>query len=256
MREAIIQYEARGAAVRALLVQPEIELDIRCPAVVYAHGGGQDMNAFREEAVRIAGSGAIVLLPDLPVARAVPEIRAPEVQIAMYERTVAAIRGAYDWLTGRRDVDPARMGFVGVSFGAWMGIVMARQEARPVAFAFTAPPPAFTKFLASTEIPHFRALRDTESREVFDRFVATTAAFDALPQASSSRSNRGVLVQAGRRDPVGSVSDMTALARALGAEVGLQWYDADHGGMLTDPIVARDRIRFITEYLSPRRNGG
>jgi cephalosporin-C deacetylase-like acetyl esterase len=66
-----ISYANRnGARVSAYLIVPQ--RDGQFAGVIFLHGGGQDRFAFLEEALSLAGIGAVSLLIDEPSVRTMP----------------------------------------------------------------------------------------------------------------------------------------------------------------------------------------
>ena len=61
-----VSYVAAGNRINALLVLPAHESG-RHPAVVFAHGGGHETDAFLAEATALAGRGFVSVLPDIPI---------------------------------------------------------------------------------------------------------------------------------------------------------------------------------------------
>lgn len=112
-----------GGRVSAWMVVPEG--DGPFGGLVYLHGSETDRDDFVDEAVAMASGGAVSIVIDAPFARSgadrtgtLQDYFVPESEAALVEQTVADIRRAYDLLAERPDVDPARMGFVGHSWGA------------------------------------------------------------------------------------------------------------------------------------------
>ena len=93
-------------------------------AVVFLHWRPGDMYEFLDEAVDIAGQGAVSIL-----------ISASGHNLAtFYIQTVVDLRRAVDLLLARSDVVPGRIGYVGHSYGAVWGGVLAGVEKRLKAY--------------------------------------------------------------------------------------------------------------------------
>jgi dienelactone hydrolase len=120
-------------AVRAYLVRPDGHARPRSLAgVLYLHWLepgvlNQNRTEFLAEAVRVAGQGAVAVLPDLVfpwngnvvgTAQDADSVRAQ----------LAAVTGAYRALLGQPGVDPARTAVVGHDYGAMFGALLTRRE--------------------------------------------------------------------------------------------------------------------------------
>lgn len=95
--------------------------------VVFLHWGGGSRAEFLDEAVEIAARGAIGLSIDAPWNRPDPVPTTPDeagIQI------IVDVRRGVDLLVSLAEVDPARLAFVGHSFGASRGGVLAGVEKR------------------------------------------------------------------------------------------------------------------------------
>lgn len=102
--------------------------------IVILHGMPSDREAMVPDATRYAGSGAVVITIDAPFAR--PE-NAGRHTVGFTEKDrkeqiqlIVDLRRAVDVLLARPDVDGARLAFVGVSYGAAMGGLLAGVEHR------------------------------------------------------------------------------------------------------------------------------
>ena len=134
-----------GARVSAYLVVPYGEGQFA--GVIFLHGGEQDRPAFLNEALSLAKLGAVSLLIDEPSARAMPLFTEPEADRERYIQAVLKLRRGLDLLLSRRDVDPKRIGYVGLSFGSWMGGVLSGVENRVKTYILIAGTPSMTDFL-------------------------------------------------------------------------------------------------------------
>ena len=114
----------RGGVVPALLVTaPNASA---APAVVFMHWGLGDRHTFLDDAVRLASYGVNSLLIDAPFVRP----NGPKDKNADLEQAVVDVRRGIDLLTARKDTDPKRIGFVGLSYGAHVGALLASSEPR------------------------------------------------------------------------------------------------------------------------------
>jgi fermentation-respiration switch protein FrsA (DUF1100 family) len=94
------------------------------------------------QAIMYAKTGAVCLAIDAPMCggRAIPgeqflDYRQPERTRDTFIQTVVDLRRGIDLLLSRSDVDPKRLGYVGGSFGAFVGGVLSGVEKRIRAYA-------------------------------------------------------------------------------------------------------------------------
>jgi uncharacterized protein len=214
-----VSYASRGRRVRAFLVLPPGRGPF--PAVVYAHGSGEDRLAFVGVAAWIAARRAVAITVDQPSAlRANPP---PDALAALRRerdragRAVVDFRRAVDVLASLPQVDEERIGFVGFSAGARLGAILAGVERRIDAFVLmsggASPVGAYV-----ASVPRGLRGQATELLRAVDplRYVAR-----ARPAA--------LLFQNGRRDELVPRSALEALAAAAGEPKDVRWYDAGHG---------------------------
>lgn len=108
----------------------------RLAGVVFMHWGQGDRSEFLWEATVLARAGAVCVLLDAPWARPAPwtqygeSPRNPGATRQSYIQNIVDLRRAVDLLTARADVDPARLAYVGHSYGATQGGVLAGVEPR------------------------------------------------------------------------------------------------------------------------------
>jgi dienelactone hydrolase len=100
------------------------------------HWGQGDRSEFIWEATLLARSGAVCVLVDAPWARPQPwkqvgeDLSQPDLTRKMYIQNTVDLRRAVDMLLARGDVDPERIAYVGHSFGATQGGLLAGVERR------------------------------------------------------------------------------------------------------------------------------
>src|SRR5438132_6580955 len=78
-----------------------------------------------------------------------------------YIQTVIDLRRSVDLLLSRRDIDRKRIGFVGHSFGAHTGVLLASVEKRIKVYVIMAGGPSLTEFLRTSTIPGVVEVRNT-----------------------------------------------------------------------------------------------
>src|SRR5436305_9731668 len=127
-----ITYDSpKGGAVPAYLVVPKARGPFA--AVIWGHWCWQNSSMrnrkqFLDEAVALAQSGLVSLLPDHPMSRpGYVAIKDPldERNWAEFLQQVIDMRRGVDLLTARRDVDPERIAFVGHSCNAGVGALLS-----------------------------------------------------------------------------------------------------------------------------------
>src|SRR6266481_2198340 len=138
-----ITYEgANGGRVPAYLVEPAEKG--RFAGILWGHWmmpGSSFMNRteFLEEAVALARSGVVSLLIDSPMVRLGSKQQVDSESYEGYFRQdVIDLRRGIDLLLSRNDVDPHRVGYVGHSFHAATGGVLAGVDSRIKVFALMA----------------------------------------------------------------------------------------------------------------------
>jgi uncharacterized protein len=215
-----------GQPVEAYLVAPLRPPTRRLAGVVFAHGAGRDRTRFLDEAKMLARRGAMVLLPTVPMNMSG---NAGD-DITTIGRAVIAQRRAIDVLVARADVDRRRLGFVGHSWGAVLGAVLAGAEQRLAAVVIASFTKPVSKYFGST-----KQYRDEIA--VFDQ-----QRWLAMP------GGRRVLLQAGRQDGWHPGATADELFTAIAGAKQRKDYDLGHDLVEpTEPI--DDRLEFLNRVL-------
>ncbi len=226
-----ISYVAAGNRINALLVRPAHESG-RQPAVVFAHGGGHETDAFLAEATALASHGFVSVLPDIPLTLDGDATT----DSAYVTDAVIAERRAIDLLVARSDVDPKRIAFVGHSWGAELAAIMAGVEPRLRAVAIVCGWSRMATDMVATGMPSDpRTYMGVVS--VFDGYR-----FLAMP------GQRRVLIQYGRQDPNIPTAQRTELTRSTAGAKIRKDYDAGHD-LVALPAAAADRLAFLLAAL-------
>ena len=104
------------------------------PAIVYMHWGQGNKGEFLSEAVEMSHRGVIGIMIDAPYWRldVPPPAKGKQAESERdgYIQMVVDLRRAVDVLLSRKDVDGARIGYVGHSLGATWGAPLAAVEKR------------------------------------------------------------------------------------------------------------------------------
>ena len=204
----------RSGRVHAYLVVPPGKGPF--PAVIWAHGSGGTRKDLILPATWLAARGVVSLVVDDPFERD------PQLDFASDARQNAAIvqqvvdlRRSVDLLQSRHDVDPKRIGFMGLSFGAMQGAILSGTEPRIKAF-------------------------DLQSGR------GRTFGPGLNDLTWIRRSHASFLFQLGLHDQIVPRAQLVALARAAPEPKEIRWYDAGH------PLNLRanhDQLRWLAHEL-------
>jgi dienelactone hydrolase len=130
---------------------------------------------FLDEAVALAHAGAVSLLIDAPFARpgfhSAPEPLNSQEPLIEQQQVIDLRRGV-DLLRSRSEVDPARIAYVGHSFDAALGGILAGVERRLRAYVLMAGTFNVARYLHS-EDPRIVALRKQVGEQQLDQYLAT-----------------------------------------------------------------------------------
>ncbi len=147
----------KGGRVTAYLVVPPGKG--KFAGIIFMHMRPGSRSTFLDEALSFARMGAVSLLIDAPFSRTGeskrdfdPTVTHPEVDRDIYVQTVIDLRRGVDLLLSRADVDRKRIGFVGHSFGAHTGALLAGIEKRIKAYVIMAGAPSLTEFIKNSGV--------------------------------------------------------------------------------------------------------
>jgi cephalosporin-C deacetylase-like acetyl esterase len=240
---------ATGERVTAWLVVPPGEGPFA--GLVYLHGSETDRDDFLDEAEAMATGGAVSLVLDAPFSRVGTDRRAflqsyglPERERDMTAQAIIDVRRAYDILVERDDVDPARLGYVGHSWGASTGSTLAAVDERPAALILIAPRPSWTGFLATSDDGWVAGARALVGAEKFDVYLEVMAPFDAMAIADQLDGER-IYLQYGTIDEVVPPDVAQELIEAV-PDATLSTYEAEHA---LDDAATADRAAWLVERL-------
>lgn len=253
--------------VTALLVIPEEAADLqgegraagspvrKHAGIVFLHWGQGDQSEFVSEALLYSRAGAVSILVDAPWTRPAPwtqpgeDLGNPEQSRQMYIQNVKDLRRAVDLLLQRGDVDPARIAYVGHSFGATQGGVFAGVEKRVKTFILMAGLPSLVDFSATG------ARKFDEMGEIIKKYlsaeqwaayveaIAPLAPADFVGHAPPS----SVFMQFGTYDSWIPKASAEQFFAAAAEPKRIKWYVTSHE--FTDLAAVKDRARWLEQEI-------
>jgi dienelactone hydrolase len=158
--------------------------------IVFVHWGEGDRTEFVADALALAESSCVSILVSAPSARPAAS-RSPDVvtEREQYLQTVVDVLRAIDWLVARDDVDRARLAFVGHSFGAHIGGILAAVDGRPRAYVLMGGVASLTRYKRTMSYLAVAEARATTAPPNWERYLASLEPLDAerfLPRARAA----------------------------------------------------------------------
>ncbi|HEX7680939.1 MAG TPA: hypothetical protein VF713_22575, partial [Thermoanaerobaculia bacterium] len=238
----------KGGRVPAYLVVPKGKGPFA--AVIWGHWympGSAFLNRkeFLDEAVALAPSGVVSLLPDGPIARP-GYVRDPdplnESQIAYRVQAILDMRRGADLLLARSDVDPKRLAYVGHSYNASTGAFLAGIDKRFKAFVLMAGNLSDEVDIKSKELQDFRKQVGAE------KFDAFTAKFSWLDQGKyiAHAAPATVFLQFATKEDFLTPARAKEYYPIVSEPKSMKFYEAPHA---LNAEARRDRIAFLVKEL-------
>jgi dienelactone hydrolase len=235
----------KGGRVPAYLVVPE--RSGRRAGIVFVHWGQGNRSEFLAEAVALAPRGVESLLIDAPFNRIDDPNRGqpgPGAERAGYVQLVVDIRRGIDLLRGDRQVDSARIGYVGHSLGATWGGVVAGLDHRVKALVLMGGLPTLT----DSDFPDPLIRRDIAARPAAERaaFEQVMGPINPVHFVIHSAPSH-LLFQWARADRYISEGAAGRYFAAAGGPKMERWYYSSHE--FNDPQALTDRDQFLATQL-------
>jgi alpha-beta hydrolase superfamily lysophospholipase len=173
-----------------------------------------------------------------------------------YEEAASAV---FDYLIGRPEIDPKKIGVYALSFGSYWGMRIAAHEKRLAAVA--APWASFVDkyYLMTEESPRYKQLfaylTQSESEEELDKVVA-----DMHMEGRMEKITAPTLLVSGEYDPRAPISEVIRMFDQMKAPAEL-WLlpDQHHNGSITQKarssVWEADIHAFVCDWLRDRFNG-
>lgn len=227
-----ISYDSPASGrVPALLVLPAAAGPH--PAVIFQHGMPGQRDHLLGRALDMAHAGVAGILIDAPHARSprlgpgVNPVNFTEQDRAEQIQLIVDLRRAVDLLQARPEIDPGRIGYLGVSYGGAMGGLLAGVEDRIGAFVLVVGDGGLVAHFTGPEYGGRELERlDSAAR---DAWLAAMEPIEPIYYVGSAAAP--VLFQSGERDDVVPPID-GARYHAAGNDLSeVSWYNAGHGSV-------------------------
>jgi dienelactone hydrolase len=238
----------KGGRVPAYLVVPDGKGPFA--AVLWGHwywanSSMRNRSEFLDEAIVLAHSGVVSLLPDGPIARpGHVENNAPlnEDEVTDLIQAIVDMRRGADLLLAREDVDPARLAYVGHSYNASVGGFLGGIDKRVKCFVLMAGGLSDALDLQTDDLKQYR---QKVGPEKFDASVAKSSWLD--PGLFISHAAPAVVyLQYGGQEKFLTPERARKYAALVSDPKQLKIYDAPHA---LNAEARRDRINFLCEQL-------
>ena len=240
----------KGGRVTAYLVVPPGKGKFAGVIFMHARPGGR--NTFLNEALSLAKAGAVSLLIDAPFSRSGeskrdfdPTVTKAREDREIYIQTVIDLRRGVDLFLSRSEIDPKRIGFIGHSYGAHTGAILAGVEKRISAFVIMAGSPSLTEFLRTSTIPAIAETRNALTKEQQENYFDTLASVDPINYIGHVAPS-ALFLQFGKNDRYPTEEKATLYANAASNPKLVKTYDAGHE--LNDEA-RRDRAEWLRKQI-------
>jgi dienelactone hydrolase len=230
------------------------------PAILWAHwlmkgSPLANKDEFLEEAVVLARAGMVSLLIDAPQSRNEwVETKGSMLEQVKQQSEAAAqqvidLRRGVDLLSGRADVDRHRIAFVGHSWDAHVGAILAGIETRIGAYVLMASgysdeEEAFASTNPET-ITHIKEAGEENVREYFHEY-----AWDDPVYFLGHTDRESIFLQFASGDPITREMAQKYLDRFSSKDKKMEFYDAGHA---LNAAARLDRDRWLQKHLGVKK---
>ena len=178
---AVRSHGPRGGQVNLVLVTPR-KATTPYAAVSFQRGGGQSMTNYFSEALALARAGVVSMLTDAPARGdgVISEINQTKLDDSQRFQAdvVVSLRMALDHLLQQKGVAPDRIGFVGHSYGAVAGGVLAGVEPRIRAYVLLGGLASEAEHIRDNRSPYWLAMRQGMTPDEFTQTLRKIEATD------------------------------------------------------------------------------
>lgn len=234
----------RGGRATGLLFVPRGGA-ARKPGIVQLHGAPGSARSIAAGSLRLARRGAVLISVDAPFARRGGQmVTFTEADSADHVQLIVDLQRAVDVLLARSDVDPARIAFVGGSYGGAVGTMYAAVDPRPAAYVLFVPDGGMVSHVTDAQGRRGEQLSGMPDAE-WNRWVAAMRPVEGIGYIARAKPG-SILFQNGRTDPFVPAYKAEALHRAAGSSHTVRWYDSGHR---LPEQASVDRYQFLHERI-------
>jgi dienelactone hydrolase len=237
----------KGGRVPAYLVAPEGPGPFA--GLIFVHWGQGNREEFVEEAIALAPMGMVSLCLDAPHTRPdalkSPTYRPEEAPQEAEIQLLVDARRAVDLLIARPNIDPRRLGYVGHSYGATYGGVLAGVEHRIKAFVLMAGYVSLTNSYRTTSHPLIAEARARTPPERWDHYLRLLEPLDAIHYIGHAAPS-ALFFQFARQDEFITEQEALRYEQEASAPKLTAWYDCGHG---FNDEARQDRARWLSQEL-------
>ena len=228
----------RGGHVSALLLVPA--RDTLHAGLLFMHPSGADRYAFLEEANVFCQGGAVALLIDAPHARSPQRLffSFTEQDRDDFIQVVVDLQRGVDLLIVQPNIDASRIGYVGFSYGATVGAMLAGVEKRIKAYILWGGGARLTNSL--------RARGKAIPKAKLEAYLEMMTALDSIYHISHAAPS-ALFFQNGRGDKNVPEHEALALHQAATEPKWVAWYNAGHA---LNVQACLDRYDWLCEQLN------
>ena len=222
-------------------------------AIIFGHWGNGTRGEFIPEAKAYACAGVVSLLPDYrwerprPWYSAIDEFAHPDLDRKTRINTVVEMRRAIDLLLTRTNVDPNRIGYVGHSFGAQFGAILAAVDPRIKVAVLMAGAAEEADLLLRSDNPRLADLRASLPKGQLDTYLNTLADLNAVNYVRYAQPVP-LLLQFANFEQYFDRASMDRYAAAATEPKTVLFYDSAHD--LNDPQALKDRVDWLAKRLA------
>ena len=238
-----------GGSISAYLIVPKSNGPFA--AIVFGHWGNGTRGEFIPEAKAYACAGVVSLLPDYrwerprPWYSGIDDFTHPDLDRKTRISTVIEMRRAIDLLLTRTDVDPKRIGYVGHSFGAQWGAILAAVDPRIKAAVLMAGAAEEADMLLRSDNLQITDLRAGLPPGQLDAYLNALADLNAINYVRYAQSP--LLLQFANFEQYFDRISMQRYAAATPEPKSVLFYDSAHD--LNDPQALKDRSDWLAKRL-------
>ena len=247
----------RGGRVPATLVIPPGEGPF--PGILFGHwmmpkSPVANRKEFLDEALLFARAGAISLLTDAPLVRPgfvrdSQGLRGLVQNAEASRQQVIDLRRGLDLLSARKEIDPARLAYVGHSYNAHTGGILAGVEKRITSFVLMAGVFADEEYVFNSDRPAITQFRQRNGEKDLRDFFRQYAFDDPVHFAAHSAPS-AVFLQFGRKDEGIPEKIARAYFERFAEPKRIEFYDAGHA---LNREARAQRVEWLAERLKLKK---